>query len=81
MDEGIIPPCTVVSGAGISGHPRGGLHLPTHRGDGGTGQLRMVPRVDHQGTHSGYALMTFGSGRVRFGSTGSRDGAWGIPEF
>ena len=41
----------------------------------------MVPRAGHQGTHGRCAPTAFRSGRVRFGSAGSRDGAWGISEF
>ena len=41
----------------------------------------MVLRAGHQDTHGRCALTASGSGRVRFGSAGSRDGAWGISEF
>ena len=41
----------------------------------------MVPWVGHHDIHDRGALTASGSGRVRFGSVGSRDGAWGISEF
>ena len=41
----------------------------------------MVPRAGHQDAHDRGALTASGSGRVRFGSARSRDGAWGILKF
>ena len=39
------------------------------------------PEGGHQNTHDRGMLMASGSGRVRFGSVGSRDRVWGISEL
>ena len=41
----------------------------------------MVPRSGHQDTHDRGALTAAGTGRVRSGSVGMRNGAWSVSEF